>query len=326
MTFVCPICKGPLSKSAGAFGCEPCQRDFPVVCGIPDFRLWPDPYIAMREDRQKGEHLANAARTRSFEALLNHYYDITEEDPPDLAEKWTAHSLAEVTIAHFALEESGMLGELEGARLLDVGCSTGGLLISAAESADELVGVDVAFRWLVVGQARLREAEVSATLVCANAEALPFEDTRFDAVTAQDVIEHLREAATALVEIRRVSATDAPAFYTTNNRYAPIVEPHIRMWGVGYLPRAWQAPYVAWRREDLHRYSIRLRSAAEINRLVRNAGYAIVKTQPAPLFAPHRDTPILRWVFAAFNWLRKLPLIGGLAALVGPRLCILARR
>jgi hypothetical protein len=35
------------------------------------------------------------------------------------------------------------------------------------------VGVDVALRWLMVGQKRLQEAGVSATLVCASARHLP---------------------------------------------------------------------------------------------------------------------------------------------------------
>jgi len=280
----------------------------------------------MREDREKGELLSAAAKTRDFEALLDHYYSITEEDPPDLAKNWTAHSLAEVRIANFMLRESGMLGKLKGARLLDVGCSSGGLLIGAAGVAGELVGVDVAFRWLVVGQARLGEAEVAATLVCANAEALPFEDASFDAVTAQDVVEHFKDPAAALAETRRVSAADAPALYTTNNRYSPLPEPHVRMWGVGYLPRRRQAEYVAWRRQDLHRYAIRLRSASELDRMFRDAGYASAKTQSAPLIAPHLDTGILRWVFASYNWLRKLPIIGEFATLVGPRLWVQARR
>ncbi len=326
MTFVCPICKGTLAKEREAFRCEACSHDFPVVCGIADFRLWPDPYIGMREDREKGERLREAAETRSFEDLLTHYYDITREAPPDLAKNWIAHSMAEVSIARFALQESGLYGELSGARLLDLGCSTGGLLISAADRARELVGVDVAFRWLVVGQTRLLDAAVSATLVCANAEALPFEDHCFDALTAHDLIEHLREPATAIAEARRVSIANAQHVYSTNNRYCPLSDPHVKIWGVGYLPRHWQADYVAFRRKDLRRYSIRLRSASELNRMFRAAGYAAVKTRAAALIAPHRDSRFLQRLLAAYNWLRKIPLIAGLSALVGPRLWVVTRR
>ncbi len=203
MTFVCPICKGTLAQEREAFRCEACSHDFPVVCGIADFRLWPDAYIGMREDREKGE--------------------------------------------------------------------------------------------------RLREAGVSATLVCANAEALPFEDRCFDALTAHDLIEHLRDPATAIAEARRVSAANAQNFYSTNSRYCPSSEPHVKIWGVGYLPRRWQADYVAFRRKDLRRYSVRLRSASELNRMFRGWGYADAKIQAAPPIAPHRDSRFLQRLLAAYN-------------------------
>ena len=98
------------------------------------------------------------------------------------------------------------------------------------------------------------------------------------------------------------------------------------MWGVGYLPRRWQAGYVAFRRKDLHHYAIRLRSAAEMSRLFRAAGFAQPITRAAPLFAPHWNQGALQHMLAAYNRVRQVPLIAELAALAGPRLWTLARR
>jgi ubiquinone/menaquinone biosynthesis C-methylase UbiE/uncharacterized protein YbaR (Trm112 family) len=324
ISFVCPSCKGPLVSLPSGFFCAACERAYPIVCGIPDFRLAPDPYIGMAEDRAKGELLFEAGKHRSFEELLRYYYSITKEDPPDLAIHWAAHAMAEVSIADFILSEA-RFPSVPGA-LLDLGCSTGGLLIAARDRAGALVGVDVAFRWLAIGRIRLREAGVEATLVCANAEALPFRSATFAAVTATDLIEHLQDAPQAVAESFRVVIPGAKSLWTTNNRYAPLPDPHVRLWGIGYLPRRWQAAYVARRRTDLHRYRISMRSRRELDRTFRAAGFQRVRSEAAPLFAPHRPNGPLQRLLRVYNRIRGVPLIGALSRLVGPRLWTLADR
>ena len=73
--------------------------------------------------------LIEAGKDRTFEQLLRYYYSITKEDPPDLAVNWIAHALAEVSIAEFVLRQA-RLPAVAGP-LLDLGCSTGALLIAA---------------------------------------------------------------------------------------------------------------------------------------------------------------------------------------------------
>ncbi len=312
--FVCPACKGPLEPE---YECRNCARTFPVVHGIPDFRLFPDPYIGIEEDRAKAAHLFEAADARKFREMLDYYYSITEEDPSDLAKLWTAHALAEPEIGAFLLRESAIGG---GRALLDIGCSTGGLLIAARKNFTTLVGVDVALRWLIIGSIRLRETGIDARLVCANAEALPFRSESFDCITCIDTIEHLRDASQALREAHRVAAPDAALLCATNNRFAPLPDPQVHLWGVGWLPRKWQADYVAWRRKDLHRYQIAMRSASELNRLVRKSGFSDCKTEAAPLIAPHR--PSLRRAIQFHNSMRRMPLMKTIA----PRLWTIGRK
>ena len=112
--FVCPACREELEASASAYTCRPCATLYPVVCGIPDFRLTPDPYIGIDEDRRKAERLCAEGERRSFEGLLRHYYAVTPEDPADLAERWIAHALAEREIAS-DLASAARLSPPEGA-------------------------------------------------------------------------------------------------------------------------------------------------------------------------------------------------------------------
>ena len=312
MEFVCPLCKGDLLRADSAsYTCQPCERVYPIVCHIPDFRIAPDPYIGIAEDLAKGRHLAEAARTRTFREMLDYYYSITPEDPPDLAAGWTAHAAAAPEIS------ASILGARTGKTLLDVGCATGGMLAAASTQFSSVAGIDVAFRWLVIAQVRLREAGVRATLACANAEALPFPANASDWITCVDVAEHLRDVKMAAKEFHRV----APRLLcVTNNRYAPLSDPQVGLFGVGYLPRAWQASYVAWRRGDLHRYHVSMRSARELRMVLEQAGYLHLQVSAAKLYAPHH--PQFEELLNAYNTVA--PKFAALLRLIGPKLEIIA--
>jgi ubiquinone/menaquinone biosynthesis C-methylase UbiE len=308
------------------YTCARCDRWYPVILGIPDFRLFPDPYISIEDDRRKGERLFEAGATRSFEELVRYYYSITPEVPPDLAKRWTARAIAQPEIAECILRSSGLLDSATASgSLLDVGCSTGGLLVTAAKFFPAIVGVDVAFRWLVLAQARLREAGVRVELVCANAEALPFLSHRFQAVTLLDVLEHLRDSRAGVREAYRVSVPGAKTLCTTNNRYSPVVDPHVGIWGVGYLPRRWQARYVAWRRPGMKEYRIYMRSAWEVTRLFRNAGYVKCRSGAAPVCAPHLISGAARRLVRLYNAALAVPGMTSTLGAVGPALLMVAR-
>ncbi|MBM3784753.1 MAG: methyltransferase domain-containing protein [Acidobacteria bacterium] len=298
MRYVCPKCKGEVVVADESYACGPCGLEYPVVCGIPDFRLFGDPYIDIEADRAKGQLLHNAIQDMTFAQAVRHYYEITPEDPPDLAEKWTARVLAEVEIAEKMLR-------IPRQYLLDIGCSTGAVLIANQGG----IGVDIAFRWLVLGALRLKESGTSAALVCANAEHLPFPDGTFHRVTCFDSIEHFRDPLAALRETRRVGAR---LELTSNNRWAPLPEPHVHLWGVAWLPRSWQRQYVALRRRDLHPYGVRLLSAREGAWLARQAGWRNPQVEASPLHAPQKR---FQFLLRFYNKVRRLP---GLC-LVAPR-------
>jgi ubiquinone/menaquinone biosynthesis C-methylase UbiE len=247
-----------------------------VVCGIPDFRILPDRYISIEDDREKGRRLEESGR--DFAGMLDLYWAMTPEVAPDLAQKFRRHQLAEERIARAVLEE---VGSWEGP-LLDVGCATGGLMAAAGRRGGEVVGVDVAFRWLVVGKVRLRETGVSTMLVCANAEHLPFPDEAFGALTANDLVEHVVDPVPVMRECRRVLRPAGSAYFSTNNRYSALPEPHVGVWGVGWLPRGWQARYVEMITGRPYR-NICLRSGPELALLTREAGFGAGRIEAAPL-------------------------------------------
>ena len=315
----CPRCGVDVVYQRAYYACPDCASEYPILCGIADFRVAQDPYIDIAEDRAKGEHLWEYAATRTFAEMLAYYYSITPEDPPDLAVHWTAHAFAEQEIGAAYLNAANLRGDA----LLDIGCSTGGMVAAASRRFERCVGIDCAFRWLVIGRVRLREAGLDAPLICVNAEALPFADRQFDAIVASDVIEHVRDADDLLRQACRTLAPNGDFIGYTNNRYAPLPDPQVGLFGVGLLPRRFQVPYVAMRRKDLHRYNVTMRSATELRRMLRAAGFAQVTVTAAHLSAPHK--PHLTEALRIYNRIVTIPVIREFSAHLAPRLSWRAR-
>jgi ubiquinone/menaquinone biosynthesis C-methylase UbiE len=321
---VCPACHNVLFELADTWSCSRCGRTYPIIGGIADLRLEPDPYIGIDADRDKAAHLADAAHTRTFAELVRYYYSITPEDPPDLAAQWTTRAIDEVRVGGAQIDALGFAPAT--GPVLDLGCGTAGLTIAIAQRGVDAIGVDIALRWLVVARHRPELRQSRVTLVCASARHLPFGDGTMHAVMANDVIEHADRPADVLAEAARVSAPGAVAVFTGNNRFAPLPEPHMRLWGVGYLPRQLQRRYVGARRRDTHPYRIVLRSGREVARLIAAAGFSEVRTLTAPLAAPHRSGPAFHAALRTYNRARRLPVIRSALRLAGPRWLVTARR
>jgi ubiquinone/menaquinone biosynthesis C-methylase UbiE len=95
-----------------------------------------------------------------------------------------------------------------GTRLLEVGCGVGAVLAVLGQEFPgiHLVGVDLESRQLDFARSHLDRAGVAATLLEADALALPFEDESFDHVWMMWFLEHLADPHAALREARRVLA------------------------------------------------------------------------------------------------------------------------
>jgi ubiquinone/menaquinone biosynthesis C-methylase UbiE len=93
-----------------------------------------------------------------------------------------------------------------GTRLLEVGCGVGAVLAVLGQEYPgiELTGIDIEPRQLEFARGHLRRSGVEATLIEADATALPYADASFDHVWTMWLLEHLAEPVAALREARRV--------------------------------------------------------------------------------------------------------------------------
>ncbi len=127
----------------------------------------------------------------------------------------------DVAPIHHLLAE---LADLQGKRVLDIGCGTGAhAAIFAARFGCALAGLDASRAMLREARAKLPDAELREGV----AEQLPFADGSFDAALMMLVVHHL-DRPRAFAEARRVLVPEGTLVITTSNPDA--------------FPRFWMAP------------------------------------------------------------------------------------
>ncbi|MBX6312576.1 MAG: class I SAM-dependent methyltransferase [Isosphaeraceae bacterium] len=158
-----------------------------------------------------------------------------------------------------------------------MGCGSGGLLVAAAGRGREIVGTDIALRWLIIARRRLADRGLVVPLIGASAERLPWPAGVFDAVVADSVLEHLDDPLTALREWARVVRPGGRLVLWSPNRHSLLADPHVGLWGVGWLPRPWADLYVRARRGC--GWTIRPLNANEAKGLATAAGWEQVAAE-----------------------------------------------
>lgn len=130
--------------------------------------------------------------------------------------------------------------ELTPRRVLDVATGTGDLALSfAAAGVPDVVGVDISQEMLAVAETKAARAHVPVRYTRADAEALPYNDGTFDAVTIAFGVrnfEHLARGVAELVRVVRpggllavleLSTPTAPVLRAIHGAYTRHVLPHV---------------------------------------------------------------------------------------------------
>ena len=336
----CPQCRsaadlfpevGDATADQPDWSCGECGARYPVVCGIPDLRIAADRYIGIEADRAKARGLAERFDHVDLAGLVDHYFAITPEVPPELAARYRV-GLLESGPARvgplLALADERAGSQARDTRVLEVACGSGPFLPALAGRFDRIVAVDIALRWLVVARKRLLELGIGeqVQLVCAGAEALPFEARSFDLVIAANALEHVHDAPQMLRELQRTLAGGGTAAFTTPNRFSLGPDPHVGVWGIGFLPRSWQDP-VARRASGAGLELIRTRGYGELRRLLAESGlgrseFALPAVSQADL--AHQGA-VGRLLGRLYNALRGWAVTRPLLLRLGPLFQIVAR-
>jgi len=266
----CPTCRGTLAEQPPGLACSGCGRQFEVVHGIPDFR--PDPPSGPRHGDFCRQVIARWPTStyrdllgmfhRDHSDALQRLWDQHEAEAPARGQRrWDA-------IARHAAAAARPLPH--GGAALDIGCGEGSALFGLAPHARLAIGLDILLTDLLLAKKRFTEAGLdNVAFVCGSALELPFADDAFDILNATDVIEHVPDPSRLLAEARRTMRPGGLLFFNSPNRFSLLTrEPHVKLWGVGWLPRRWAERYVRWRRGTAYRGK-RLLSLFELRRRLK---------------------------------------------------------
>jgi SAM-dependent methyltransferase len=324
--FVCPLCKGELVANPSSYHCDRCAITYPILFGIPDFRLRSDPYLSLEDERAKARRLFEFGQSASIEEVVRFYYSLSDDLPRNIALRYQAAIRAAPERARHIIGDLAPKPDLD--ILLDLGCGTGGLLVSAQGHYRAIYGVDIALRWLVVCQKRLRERKATATLVCADVEALPFPHGSFTQAVAVDLMEHVYNIDSAAQEIERTLRPGALLWLSANNRYCLGPHPLTGVWAIGFLPdrpRAWILKKL--KGIDLLRYA-NMVSARDLGARMTKRGFAVLKVKPR-----HIDRDVAtgygaldRGLIALYRLALNVPILRGMLVRIGPAFEVICRK
>jgi 2-polyprenyl-3-methyl-5-hydroxy-6-metoxy-1,4-benzoquinol methylase len=309
----CPACRGSLIATAHdvRLQCEGCSQEFWVAGGIPDLRLHRPAWLDVDEDREAAARLDRDFGSRSLEAMVRAVF----EAQPGRSQQQIDMRTKQVLVApnRLATQLDGWLrGVTQKPGFLDLGCGPGMLLAAAAERGVSGLGIDVSLAWLVVARKMIRQHGGEPTLCAAFAEALPLRDSQVPGIVSLDVIEHVADQVKYLAEIDRIASDGAMVALATPNRFSLTAEPHVHVWGVGWMPTRFQARYVRARTGRAYEF-VRLLSVPGLSMLLsrhtRFDGRFVVPQVPddeiegmharrarlARLYNRLADAPLLRW-------------------------------
>jgi SAM-dependent methyltransferase/uncharacterized protein YbaR (Trm112 family) len=323
----CPRCRGPLTDRSTSLACPACNASYPCFEGIPDLRLPGASWIDHEADRAEARRLIETTAGLAPEQVARYVYGLHTECSAEWADLRTRQLVD--GRPRLAREIRGWLNQCvpPDGIFLDLGCGTGQLLATAAVEKRQGVGIDVRLVWLLVAKRLIEAAGGTPHLAAAMAEALPLADGSLQGVVSLDVIEHVGDVPAYLREIDRVLAPGGHAAFATPNRYSLTAEPHVFVWGVGWLPRRWQRAFVKWRSGKSYDF-VRLLSVRETRALFRrhtDIEPRIIVPQVAAEELAHFP-PLRRTIARTYNRLAGSAVLAPLFHAIGPFFRVVGRK
>jgi len=302
VSFRCPTCRDPLAQETEHLVCRRCERHYPLVRGIPDFRTESGYWCNV--SRQVLRELVDDARTSGdWRAAANRHV-------PDYVEHFTSRGRADFRFL-LPLDRTSVV--------LDAGAMWGGITVPMAPEAGTVYAVDKTLETIEFLDLRAKQSGLGNVRVCAcGLDKLPFQDGFFDIVILSGVLEWVavdeetvlardyfqprhdrrsyglapeRVQTDVLTELRRVLKATGVLCLAIENRYGlPYFlgkpDDHVNVRFVPLLPRRLANLVTQWRLNSPYRTYTH--SDRALRSMLGEAGFDTVKVMGC---SPHYIEP-----------------------------------
>jgi ubiquinone/menaquinone biosynthesis C-methylase UbiE len=189
---------------------------------------------------------------------------------PVVYQRWRDSTLGSITERRELDLVLAMAGELDGRRVLDVGCGDGTYALAAAERGALVSGVDIAPEMIRAAEARVVERSLNIDFRVGSAAALPFDDGSFDVVIAVTLLCLGSDPGAAVAECARVTAPGGRVVVDELGRW--------NLWAASRRLRGWLGSPI-WR-------AARFWTARQLERLMSGAGLVVDRVEGAVYYPP----------------------------------------
>ena len=177
---------------------------------------------------------------------------------PNAYAGWRASEVGEMTERLERQLILELIGDVNGLRVLDVGCGDGDLAVALWQRGAKVVGIDVSGVMIEAAKARAKKHDSDIAFHLAGADNMPFPSEHFDVVVAVTILCFVENPPPVFREIARVLRTGGRLVIGELGRWST--------WAVERRVRAWLGSRL-WRRARF-RTARELRSLAEQANLV----------------------------------------------------------
>ncbi len=327
----CPACLQVGNLDSKAWICAHCGKLYPRYGSVIDFRATDArsnlSFSHLETNRKENERLARAlalSQSSTFAEMVRSYFcEFPTSDSIRLAEERTLLRADENgRSVKLTMSQAISLTELaarDQSTFLELGCGSAGLTRTIGREFSTAVAVDADIDRMMLAQKACDESGVrNAILICAYGEQMPFAPGAFDLISAVEVLEHVSSQEQFLRSIHRALRPGGSLYLTTPNRLSLGREPHVMLWGVGFLPRSWMNSYVQFR-IGLPYEGKRNLSYWELSKLVRRFfgnDFSFCRSHPQTYSTPGRLA----------NLLGRVPVLGSAVHLIRSGQKLVARK
>jgi len=215
------------------------------------------------------------------------------EELPSAYRRWRDTRLGQITDALERRLILNLIGAVTELDVLDVGCGDGELAVALFEAGAQVTAVDPNENMLAAARARFEAADAKISMARATADRLPFDNDRFDVVSAIAVLCFLPNPKIAFAEMARVLKPGGRLIVGDLARWS--------LWAGLRRIRGWLG-HPTWQ-------AAHFRSASDLTQLARDAGLEPLATRAAIFYPPLGCAAVL--LSAVDRWLTGRLLIGG---------------